>query len=146
MKDYSDGTSVQTDDDKVCLFPLHKIMTLKEAASWLGISRFRLVMLMLLGGGPKGLYRQGWRQYIRKSDVDDYAKLLFERAGLPSQYYVEFRQERNESDVVLRHPFIEMASRDEIHRVAISFVGKILLLLGLGTIIFSHSPWLHLFF
>ena len=132
----------------VHMFPLRRMLSLPEAAEYIGITLLRLRCLRLVRAGPHAAMRNGREVMFRTEDLDAYVDTLYRRANIS---HAEQARHRNEwrgriaglSDTArgsISDSFMQIVTRDELLETGTNRGFRVLFLGGLCLIFISHTP------
>ena len=132
----------------VHMFPLKRMLSLREAAEHLGITVLRLRALRLVGAGPHAAMRNKGGVMFRIEDLDEYVDGLYRRAEIS---HTEQARHRNVwrgrimaapegARAGLTDSFMQIVTRDELLEKGANRGFRVLFLGGLCLIFLSHTP------
>ncbi|EGG78400.1 hypothetical protein SXCC_00997 [Gluconacetobacter sp. SXCC-1] len=132
----------------VHMFPLKRMLSLREAAGHLGITVLRLRALRLVGAGPHAAMRNKGGVMFRIEDLDEYVDGLYRRADIS---HTEQARHRNAwrgrvaavpeaARTGLTDSFMQIVTRDELLEKGANRGFRVLFLGGLCLIFLSHTP------
>lgn len=132
----------------VHMFPLKRMLSLREAAEHLGITVRRLRTLRLVGAGPHAAMRNRGAVMFRIEDLDDYVDGLYRRANISHAEQSRHRNEwrgrvagvPEEARTGLTDSFMQIITRDELLEKGANRGFRVLFLGGLCLIFLSHTP------
>ncbi|MFS3134175.1 DNA-binding protein [Gluconacetobacter sacchari] len=136
----------------VHVFPLRRMLSLDDAALYLGIPARRLRMLGRLNAGPRPAARNGRTPMYRVEDLDRYVTLLYGRARISAAEEARQRQDwrgriaaRGALDargrrVRMIDPCMQALTLDVLVSAGGPMGLKLLFASGLGLIFLSHTP------
>ncbi|MCE2565561.1 DNA-binding protein [Komagataeibacter sp. FNDCF1] len=132
----------------VHMFPLKRMLSLREAAEHLGITLLRLRSLRLVGAGPHAAMRNKGGVMFRIEDLDEYVDSLYRRASISHTEQARHRNEwrgriaavPEDARTGLTDSFMQIVTRDELLEKGASRGFRLLFLGGLCLIFLSHTP------
>ncbi|GBQ56091.1 hypothetical protein AA16373_0637 [Komagataeibacter swingsii DSM 16373] len=132
----------------VHMFPLKRMLSLREAAEYVGITLLRLRSLRLVGAGPHAAMRNKNGVMFRIEDLDDYVDSLYRRANISHTEQARHRNEwrgrlaalPEEARGGISDSFMQILTRDELLEKGANRGFRVLFLGGLCLIFLSHTP------
>ncbi|RFD19391.1 DNA-binding protein [Komagataeibacter melaceti] len=130
------------------MFPLKRMLPLREAAEYVGITLLRLRCLRLVRAGPHAAMRNGREVMFRIEDLDDYVDRLYRRANIS---HAEQARHRNawrarlaalpvDARGRISDSFMQILTRDDFLETGANRGFRVLFFGGLCLIFLSHTP------
>ncbi|GBQ51128.1 hypothetical protein AA15973_2304 [Komagataeibacter sucrofermentans DSM 15973] len=132
----------------VHMFPLKRMLSMREAAEYVGITPRRFRSLRLVGAGPHAAMRHGRKAMFRIEDLDEYVDGLYRRANISHTEQARQRTEwrgrlaalPDDARARLSDSFMQIVTRDELLEKGANRGFRVLFLGGLCLIFLSHTP------